>query len=187
MALSAIITLTTVGTDQGPLFDLYSDVDGFTTAFETNVAQLDLESGYTSNLVPDETSIVRVCGQGVKCANCVDITLIYTTTTTTTSAVSTTTTTTTLSGLEEARVSTTTNLTNGCAIDSADVTVSVWVDTQTPGIINLGDIFYNNPTGTAVFEGNGDFYKFQLFPGGGYFGAKISDTGEVLPPISICS
>ena len=79
-----ILTLTTTGTDQGALFDLYSDVDGFTSTFETSVALASLIAGYTTSLAPDGTDIVRICGQNVKCTNCVDIILMYTTTTTTT-------------------------------------------------------------------------------------------------------
>lgn len=79
-----IITLTSVGADQGPLFDLYSNTDGFTVPFETDVAQAGLQTGYTTTLAPEGTTTIKVCGQGVKCANCADIPILYTTTTSTT-------------------------------------------------------------------------------------------------------
>jgi len=93
--MTVLITLTTAGADSGP-FNLYSNLDGYTTAFESGVSQAALLSGYSSSLVPDYTTIVRVLSTGV-CNNYVDITLASgTTTTTSTSSSSTTTTTTTL-------------------------------------------------------------------------------------------
>jgi hypothetical protein len=72
--MTVYITLTTAGTDSGP-FNLYSDLDGFVTPFEVGVAKVDLESGYTSILVPDFTSVVRVLSTAQYCINYVDITL----------------------------------------------------------------------------------------------------------------
>lgn len=94
MAQTVLITLTTAGADTGP-FNLYSNVDGFLVAFETNVAKMDLEAGYTSYLVPDATLVIRVQSTGVLCNNYIDL-VIGTTTSTTSSTSSTTTTTTTL-------------------------------------------------------------------------------------------
>ncbi len=82
--MDVFLTLTTVGVDQGNLFDLYSDVDGYTTPFETSVAVASLLAGYTTTSAPDGTVIVRICGQGVLCVNCVDIRPTFTTTTSTT-------------------------------------------------------------------------------------------------------
>lgn len=76
-----IITLTTAGANTGP-FDLYSDTDFYTSAFETGVSQIDLISGYTSNLVPNGTNNVRVKSIG-SCTNYIDIPVATTTTTTT--------------------------------------------------------------------------------------------------------
>ncbi len=83
MAVDITITLNLVGQDQGPLFNLYSNVDNFTTPYETNVVQALLEQGYLTS-APNGTTTVRVCGIGNFCDNCADITPIYTTTTTTT-------------------------------------------------------------------------------------------------------
>jgi hypothetical protein len=94
--MNVLITLTTAGADTGP-FNLYSNVDNYTTAFETNISKGILMAGYTSTIVPPGTTAVRVLSMGI-CANYVDIILTVpaTTTTTTTSApVGTTTTTTT--------------------------------------------------------------------------------------------
>ena len=80
--MTVLLTLTTAGTDT-TLFDLYSDIDGFTTAFETDVPLASLVTGYSSALVPDYTNIVRIQAKQ-KCTNYVDIVLENTTTTTTT-------------------------------------------------------------------------------------------------------
>jgi hypothetical protein len=92
--MTVLITLTTAGTNSGP-FNLYSNLDGYTSAFETAVSRSALLAGYPSALVPDYTTTVRVLSTGV-CTNYVDIAVeaIPTTTTTTTIAPTTTTTTT---------------------------------------------------------------------------------------------
>ena len=91
--MTVLITLTVAGTDSGP-FNLYSNTDGFVSAFETGVSKSALLAGYSSALVPDYTTIVRVKSDGV-CVNYVDILLESTTTTTTTVIGPTTTTSTT--------------------------------------------------------------------------------------------
>jgi len=88
MAQTVLITLTTAGLDTGP-FNLYSDADGYVTPFETGVAKSALVAGYTSTVVPDAATIIRVDSTGV-CTNFVDLTINIvppaTTTTTTTIA-----------------------------------------------------------------------------------------------------
>jgi hypothetical protein len=84
MAQTVLITLTTAGADTGP-FDLFSDADSYVAPFETGVAKIDLTSGYTSVLVPDLATIVRVQSDSV-CTNYIDLSIVVTTTTTTTSA-----------------------------------------------------------------------------------------------------
>jgi hypothetical protein len=93
--MDVLITLTTAGADTGP-FNLYSNVDSYTTAFETGVAKSALVAGYLSTLVPASTNYIRVKSTG-RCTNYIDIfvTGSATTTTTTTSGPGTTTTTTT--------------------------------------------------------------------------------------------
>lgn len=91
--MTVLITLTVAGADSGP-FNLYSNLDGFTAAFETGVSKASLLAGYSSALVPDYTTIIRVKSDGV-CVNYVDILLESTTTTTTTVIGPTTTTSTT--------------------------------------------------------------------------------------------
>jgi hypothetical protein len=91
--MTVLITLTTAGADTGP-FDLFSNLDAYTSAFETGVSKASLLAGYPSALVPDYTTIVRIRSAG-DCTNFIDIPL-YGTTTTTSSTSSTTTTSTTI-------------------------------------------------------------------------------------------
>lgn len=80
--MTVLIVLTTAGTNTGP-FNLFSNLDGFTTAFESGVAKSSLLAGYTSTLVPDGTTTIRV--QSVSaCTNFIDIVINAPTTTTTT-------------------------------------------------------------------------------------------------------
>lgn len=87
MAQTVTITLTSAGLDTGP-FDLYSDADGYVTPFETGVLKVLLVAGYTSVLVPDGATIIRVVSTGI-CTNFVDlpINVISPTTTTTTTTI----------------------------------------------------------------------------------------------------
>jgi hypothetical protein len=89
MAISVTITLTTPGGDTGP-FDLYSNADGYVSAFETGVSKSSLTSGYLSTLVPDGSTIVRVKSTGT-CTNYIDITISGAPTTTTSTTTTTTT------------------------------------------------------------------------------------------------
>lgn len=91
--MTVLITLTLAGSDTGP-FDLFSNLDAYTSAFETGVSKASLLAGYPSALVPDYTTVVRLRSTG-DCTNYLDIPL-YSFTTTTSSTSSTTTTSTTI-------------------------------------------------------------------------------------------
>jgi hypothetical protein len=80
--MTVLITLIIAGSDSGP-FDLYSDLDGYTSAFESGVSKASLLAGYSSALVPDYTTKIRVKSTGI-CVNYTNIFLESTTTTTTT-------------------------------------------------------------------------------------------------------
>lgn len=71
--MTITITLSAAGTDTGP-FSLFSNVDGYTTAFVTGVSRSALLAGYTTSLAPVGTTIVRVKSNGL-CTNFIDITL----------------------------------------------------------------------------------------------------------------
>ena len=69
--MTVLITLTTAGADTGN-FNLYSNVDGYVSAFETGVAKSALVAGYVSYVVPVSTTIVRVKSDAT-CKNYIDI------------------------------------------------------------------------------------------------------------------
>jgi hypothetical protein len=71
--MTVFITLTLAGANVGP-FNLYSNLDGYTTAFESNVSRDDLIAGYPSDLVPDGTTSIRLLSTG-ECNNYFDIPL----------------------------------------------------------------------------------------------------------------
>jgi hypothetical protein len=71
--MTVLLTLTTAGADSGP-FDLYSNLDSFTVPFETGVSKASLVGGYTTTLVPDYTTTVRVVSTGM-CISSVNIPL----------------------------------------------------------------------------------------------------------------
>lgn len=161
------ITLTTAGTDTGP-FNLYSDVDGFVSAFETGVSKAALLAGYTSTLVPNGTTIIRVMSANPLCTNFIDIVIDNEcTTTTTTSSTSSTTsttstsssTTTTTSTSSTTTTSTTTEAPLSCTEYNVVGTPSISIEwlscdgepfTQTVG---AGGIFICAETGTVVQTG----------------------------------
>lgn len=91
--MTVLITLTTAGADTGP-FDLFSDSDGYTSAFEVGITKAFLLFGFPSSNVPDDATNIMIKSQSGLCLNYI-IVPIPTTTTTTTVAPTTTTTTTT--------------------------------------------------------------------------------------------
>lgn len=90
MAMTVLITLTTAGIDSGP-FNLYSNTDGYLSAFASGIGRASLLAGYSSSVVPDGTTTIRLISTG-NCTNYTDL-LVNATTTTTTSGLTTTTTT----------------------------------------------------------------------------------------------
>lgn len=72
--MTILITLTTVGIDCST-FDIYSNVDGFLSAFETAVPKASLSAGFSSANVPNGTTVIRVKAKGL-CSNYIDLQLI---------------------------------------------------------------------------------------------------------------
>ncbi len=64
----------TLGTDIVNL-NLLSDVDNYTTPFETSIPKASFAIGYTSNLVPDAATIIRVQATGSVCTSFQNITI----------------------------------------------------------------------------------------------------------------
>ena len=155
--MTILITLTTVGIDCST-FDIYSDVDGFLSAFETDVPKASLLTGFSSANVPDGTTVIRVKAKGV-CTNYIDITLPAITTTTTTSSTSTTTTTTTATpGFYQYSVSFHNSVIEAC--ESTNWTDYIKFTSFEP---TTGDLIYN-VNGTLY---DGPFLYIKIFDYGG--------------------
>jgi len=117
--MTVLITLIVAGVDAGP-FNLYSDLDGYTTPFEVGISKNTLLGGYVSIVVPDGTGTIRVLSQGV-CVNFIELIVVYPNTTTTTTIALTTTTTTDVPTTTTTTIapSTTTTTTVACFLPHA--------------------------------------------------------------------
>ena len=72
--MTVSITLSEIGSDAGPSFNLYSSPDGTTfTSIIDGITKTELEAGYTAT-VPDGTTIIRVTSDG-DCTNSEDLTI----------------------------------------------------------------------------------------------------------------
>ena len=144
--MTVSITLTTAGSDTGP-FNLYSNVDGYISAFQTDIARSILVAGLTTGTVPDGTTEILVQSTGV-CQR--DLYLVIdgapSTTTTTSSSTSTTSSTTTptpLSCIEGDRNAIAT-CSNG---DAAQFTINVGYQ----AVVTPGGYYYSG-TGTRSYS-----------------------------------
>lgn len=125
--MNVFIQLTSAGTFTGP-FSLYSDVDGYTSPFQSNISKTKLLNGFLCTLVPTSTTIIRILSTGDACRASVDVALEPETTTTTSTSTSTTSTssttttstttipTTTTTTTTEPPITTTTTSTTGIPI-----------------------------------------------------------------------
>ncbi len=142
--MEGTITLTIAGADTGP-FNLYSDVDGFISAFEVGVSKAALMAGYFTVLIPAGTNTIKVMSVNKLCNNSIFLTGVdVTTTTSTTLFPPTTTTSTTIAP-------TTTTTTTGALFYAFDVTAD-W---------SLAD------TGAVT-----DQTSFEAFLAAGYYGSN---------------
>lgn len=91
--MTLLITLTVADIDTGP-FNLYSNIDDYVNPFAELIEKSDLLAGYTSTVVPDGTTNIKVQSINELCSNFILLT-VNTTTSTTTSTSSTTSTTST--------------------------------------------------------------------------------------------
>jgi hypothetical protein len=147
--ISIEIGIPNIGIDAGP-FDLYSDVDSFTTAFETGITKTEMEQGFISNNAPDNSTIIRVQSTGV-CDNYsdIEITAQPTTTTSTTTTSTTTTSTTTTTTLPPTTTSTTTTSTT---LPPTTTTTSTTSTTTLNRILTITNVTFNGSQFRVFFE-----------------------------------
>lgn len=135
----ALVTLVLpIGGDAGP-FNLFSNTDGYIVPFATNVSAAALIAGYTSTVVPDGTTIIRVKSTGI-CTNYINIQINLIPTTTTTSSSSTSSTTTTSTTAAPTTTTTTTEpIPTYCySLTAIGRVVFFWIDVN--GIAQFSDI-----------------------------------------------
>jgi hypothetical protein len=108
--MKILITLSSAGQNTGP-FNIYSNIDNYTTAFAVNLSREILLAGYITNNAPMGTTYVRV-KSNTSCKNYVDIHVLSQngTTTTTTTVPGNTTTTTSSTTIAPGTTTTTTTL-----------------------------------------------------------------------------
>jgi len=133
----ALITLVLpIGGDAGP-FNLLSNTNGFTIPFETGVSTAALVAGYTSIVVPEGTTTIRVVSTGI-CTNYIDIEISLIPTTTTTSSSSTSTTSTSTSTTTSTSSTTTTSTT--LPPDQCEDPITVYNVSATISITDINSI-----------------------------------------------
>ena len=143
--MTVLITLTSLSLDIGP-FNLYSNLDGFSVPFETNISKATLIAGYLSTLVPDYTGIIKVKSTGV-CKNSVDI--VISTTTTTSTSTSTTSTTTSTTTLAPAIPCSETTSSGGVGVTEYSVNLDstggiIVFEFNAQGVVDKCEILHNN-------------------------------------------
>jgi len=139
--MTVLVTLTLAGTDTGP-FNLYSNVDGYTTPLATGVSKSALLAGYSLAGVPDTAAVIRATSTGT-CTNYLDMYLTGGTTTTTSS---TSTTSTTSTSTVECLIGDTSALSSCGGGESALFTVSA----GHTALITPGGYYYSG-SGTRTY------------------------------------
>jgi hypothetical protein len=70
--MNVLIQLTIADVDTGPVFNLFSDVNNYSSPFESGVSKTALLTGHITSAVPGLASIIRVKSTG-NCLNYVDL------------------------------------------------------------------------------------------------------------------
>lgn len=174
--MTVLITLTLAGTDVGP-FDLYSNADGYTTPFELGVSRAALIAGYTSTLVPVDSTEILAQSTGV-CSR--DLYMLIegspTTTTTTSSTTSTTSTTTTTAGPVEYTIDNSATGSSASACSGSTTTSLVYaLPGYTTPIVTM--IFYDSPSLTTPFVGSVGWRKLTI--SGTDYAVEVDVNGEL--------
>ena len=144
--MTVTITLTLAGSDTGP-FNLYSDADGYTSAFQTGVSRGVLEAGLTTGTVPDGTTEILVESVGT-CNRDLYLPVAGAPTTTSTTSSTTSTTSTTTTGTPFSCITGDRNAIATCSSgDAAQFTIAVGYEAA----IIPGGYFYSG-SGTRTYS-----------------------------------
>ena len=144
--MTVTITLTLAGSDTGP-FNLYSNVDGYVSAFQTGVARSTLVAGLTTGTVPDGTTEILVESVGT-CNRDLYLPVAGAPTTTSTTSSTTSTTSTTTTGTPFSCITGDRNAIATCSSgDAAQFTIAVGYEAA----IIPGGYFYSG-SGTRTYS-----------------------------------
>jgi hypothetical protein len=155
--MNITVTLVNPGASVGP-FDIYSNVDSFTTPISTGVSRSALVAGYNIAGVSDLTATVKLVSTG-SCNSVIFLPVTVKTPTTTTStstntststSTSTTTTSTTLAPAVPTKISVTANTVAGTPQDCLGTSYPVSVTTATVNIYDQYDQLINAATSINV-------------------------------------
>ncbi len=83
--MTGVIQITTIGSDADNFY-LFSDVNGFTSAFAVGVSAAELIAGYATDQIPNGTTVVRALSDA-PCNSYIDIPITAKATTTTTTTI----------------------------------------------------------------------------------------------------
>ena len=70
--MNVLIQLTIADIDTGPTFDLFSDVNNYSSPFESGISKTALLTGHITSAVPGLASIIRVKSVG-NCSSYIDL------------------------------------------------------------------------------------------------------------------
>lgn len=70
--MNVLIQLTIADIDTGPTFDLFSDINNYSSPFESGISKTALLTGHITSAVPGLASIIRVSSIG-NCSSYVDL------------------------------------------------------------------------------------------------------------------
>lgn len=156
--MTVVITLTTAGTNTGP-FNLYSNVDGFTSAFATGISKSALLAGYTSTVVPNGATIIRALSTGTDCnGSYVDMNISA------------------LPSYYTYLISGTTQMNNADACENLTTPDTVYsLQANSDIVVN----FWTDSLFTIPFSGNGNYYKYRLQSSSTFYSAQISGTAPL--------
>lgn len=172
--MTVLITLTTAGTSTGP-FSLYSNVDSYSTPFVTGVSRSSLLAGYTSTVVPNGTTIIRVMSTGT-CTNYTDISVVPCSTTTTTTTVTPTTTTTTTVAYQIYVIDNSASGSSSAACSGSTTTTIVYA-LPANNVPIVGMILYQDTGLTTPFVGSTGWRK--LVKNTVAYAAEVDSNGEI--------
>lgn len=156
--MTVVITLTTAGTNTGP-FNLYSNVDGYTSAFATGVSKSALLAGYTSTVVPSGATIVRALSTGTDCnGSYVDMSI---------------------SGLPTSYQYRVSAISQPNASDACEFLSNTLVKYAAQDSAEAVTFFYTDALLTIPFIGDGGYYKFRLNTVSANYSGIINSSGAV--------